>query len=105
MRQDFQRHNTGSGSLSWNESPKDYNDNCITVPTTPQAKALDGSYGGMQVKPAVEVIIIAQKPKTAKTYVDQALLWYEERQAVLCGLATELKRCYNIGDVEWEDMP
>jgi len=74
-------------------------------PLSDQAKALDGSYAGFQVKPSVEVIIVAQKPKTAKTYVDQALLWYEERQVVLCGLATELKRCYNIGDVEWEDMP
>ena len=77
----------------------------ISLSATPQAKALDGSYGGFQVKPSVEVIIVAQKPKTAKTYVDQALLWYEERQVVLCGLATELKRCYNIGDVEWENMP
>ena len=73
----------------------------ITAPATPQAKELDGSYS-YNPKPAVEVIIVAQKPMTAKTYVDQALLWYEERQRVLCGLATELKRCYNIGDVEWE---
>ena len=75
-----------------------------TAPTTPQAKALDGSYGGFQVKPSVEVVIVAQKPMTEKTFVGQALLWYEERQEVLRGLATELKKCYNIGDVEWEDM-
>ncbi len=29
---------------------------------SPQAKALDGSYGGFQPKPAVEVIIVAMKP-------------------------------------------
>ncbi len=74
----------------------------ITLPATPQAKALDGSYGGMQLKPSVEVIIVAQKPKTEKIYVDQALLWYEERQEVLRGLASELKVCYNIDSVEWE---
>lgn len=37
------------------------------------AKALDGSYGGFQPKPAVEVIIVAMKPLSEKTYVDQAL--------------------------------
>ena len=41
--------------------------------TTPQAKALDGSYAGFQPKPAVEVIIVAMKPLTEKTYVEQAL--------------------------------
>lgn len=34
---------------------------------------LEGSYGGFQPKPAVEVIIVAMKPKSEKTYVDQAL--------------------------------
>lgn len=43
------------------------------APATPQAKALDGSYGGFQPKPAVEVIIVAMKPLSEKTYVDQAL--------------------------------
>lgn len=45
----------------------------ITKPATSQAKALDGSYGGFQPKPAVEVIIVAMKPLSEKTYVDQAL--------------------------------
>lgn len=40
---------------------------------SPQAKALDGSYAGFQPKPAVEVIIVAMKPLSEKTYVDQAL--------------------------------
>ena len=37
------------------------------------AKALDGSYGGFQPKPAVECIIVAMKPLSEKTFVDQAL--------------------------------
>jgi len=41
--------------------------------TSPQAKALDGSYGGFQPKPAVEIIIVAMKPLSEKTFVDQAL--------------------------------
>lgn len=34
---------------------------------------LEGSYGGFQPKPAVEVILVAMKPLSEKTYVDQAL--------------------------------
>ncbi|KKL13140.1 hypothetical protein LCGC14_2528710, partial [marine sediment metagenome] len=45
----------------------------ITTSSTPQAKVLDGSYGGFQPKPAVEVIIVAMKPLSEKTFVDQAL--------------------------------
>jgi len=45
----------------------------ITAPATPQAKSLNGSYGGFQPKPAVEVIIVAMKPLSEKTYIDQAL--------------------------------
>ncbi len=42
-------------------------------PASPEAKALDGSYGGFQPKPAVEVIIVSMKPLSEKSYVDQAL--------------------------------
>lgn len=45
----------------------------ITKATSSQAKELDGSYGGFQPKPAVEIIIVAMKPLSKKTYVDQAL--------------------------------
>ena len=45
----------------------------ITAPSSPQAKALDGSYGGFQPKPAVEIVIVAMKPLSEKTFVDQAL--------------------------------
>src|ERR1700730_18684172 len=41
--------------------------------STSEAKTLDGSYGGFQPKPAVEVIIVAMKPLSERTYVDQAL--------------------------------
>ena len=37
------------------------------------AQSLNGSYAGFQPKPAVEVIIVAMKPLSEKTYVDQAL--------------------------------
>lgn len=45
----------------------------ITIPSSNEAKALDGSYAGYQPKPAVEVVIVAMKPLSEKTYVDQAL--------------------------------
>lgn len=45
----------------------------VSKASSDQAKALDGSYTGFQPKPAVEVIIVAMKPLSEKTYVDQAL--------------------------------
>jgi len=45
----------------------------VTEPATDEAKELDGSFGGYQPKPAVEVILVCMKPITEKTYVDQAL--------------------------------
>jgi DNA methylase len=47
--------------------------NPLSSPSSDEAKALDGSYTGFQPKPAVEVIIVAMKPLSEKTYVDQAL--------------------------------
>ena len=43
-----------------------------TIPATPQAKALDGSYGGAQFKPAVEVILVCMKPLSRITRSDFA---------------------------------
>lgn len=40
---------------------------------TDEPRLLDGSYAGFQPKPAVEVIIVAMKSLSEKTYVDQAL--------------------------------
>ena len=45
----------------------------LTSPASSQAQALNGSYSGFQPKPAVEVIIVAMKPLSEKTYVNQAL--------------------------------
>lgn len=45
----------------------------IDEPATPQAKFLDGSYAGFQPKPALEVVLVAMKPLSEKTYADQAL--------------------------------
>lgn len=45
----------------------------ISSVATSQTKALDGSYSGFQPKPSVEVVIVAMKPLSEKTYVDQAL--------------------------------
>jgi len=42
-------------------------------PINPQAKLLNGSYGGFQPKPAVEVILVVMKPLSEKTYMEQAL--------------------------------
>lgn len=53
--------------------PNQQNGAALTEPASEQAKLLDGSYGGFQPKPAVEVIIVAMKPLSEKTYVDQAL--------------------------------
>lgn len=44
-----------------------------TIPTSEEAKRLNGSYAGYQPKPSIEVIIVAMKPLSEKTYVDQAL--------------------------------
>ena len=44
-----------------------------TIPTSEEAKRLTGSYAGFQPKPGIEVIIVAMKPLSEKTYVDQAL--------------------------------
>jgi len=45
----------------------------ITTPASDEAKKLEGSYGGYQPKPAVEVVIVAMKPLSQKGYLDQAL--------------------------------
>ncbi|KKL17928.1 hypothetical protein LCGC14_2480630 [marine sediment metagenome] len=45
----------------------------ITIPSSDEAKALNGSYTGFNPKPAVEVILVAMKPLSEKTYVEQAL--------------------------------
>lgn len=45
----------------------------ITADATPEAQKYNGAYAGFQPKPALEVVIVAMKPLTEKTYVDQVL--------------------------------
>lgn len=45
----------------------------ITIPSTPEAKALEGAYSGFQPKPATEIILVVMKPLSEKSYIDQAL--------------------------------
>lgn len=67
---------------------------------SPQAKALSGSYS-YNPKPAVEIIIICQKPMMEKTYVGQASLWYEERQNIIKEIEEKLKKQYNLKEIIW----
>lgn len=50
-----------------------YGEENITKPFSPQAKLLNNSYAGFQPKPAVEIIIVAMKPLSGNSYVEQAL--------------------------------
>ena len=45
----------------------------LGYPVSDEAKSLDGSYAGFQPKPAQEPILVAMKPLSEKTYVEQAL--------------------------------
>jgi site-specific DNA-methyltransferase (adenine-specific) len=45
----------------------------ITEPSSDEAKNLEGSYVGYQPKPAVEVVLVAMKPITEKTTLEQAI--------------------------------
>lgn len=55
----------------------------VTAPVSKEAKKLDGLYSP-SLKPAVEVILVAMKPLSEKTYIDQALangkggLWLDD---------------------------
>jgi DNA modification methylase len=44
-----------------------------TAPASEEAKKLEGSYVGYQPKPAVEVVLVAMKPITEKTTIEQAM--------------------------------
>jgi len=61
------------GSIRREEIKDNYKTSYETTPSSPEAKEMDGSYAGFQPKPAVEVIIVAMKPLSEKTYVEQAL--------------------------------
>src|SRR5665647_197408 len=71
---------------SYGHENSDWQDNCygkdtdrggvqlITAPATPEAKELAGSYAGCSLKPATEIIIVAMRPLSEPTYVEQALI-------------------------------
>jgi site-specific DNA-methyltransferase (adenine-specific) len=61
------------GSIRREEIKDNYKISYETAPSSPEAKLMDGSYAGFQPKPALEVIIVAMKPLSEKTYVEQAL--------------------------------
>ena len=54
---------TGIATTEWDEKNN---------PATDEAKKLDGSYGGFQPKPAVEVVLVAMKPIEEKGLLAQA---------------------------------
>ena len=64
-------------------------------PASDEAKKLDGSYGGYQPKPAVEVVIVAMKPLDQKGYLDQALhngkgvTWLDDCRIPFAGTSDE----------------
>lgn len=61
-----------------------------TTPSSPEAKALDGSYAGFQPKPALELILRAQKPLNA-----HARLTIITSQTML--LICKLESCSDVG--------
>lgn len=61
----------------------------LTAPASPEAVMFEGWFGGFQPKPAVEIIIVAMKPMSEKTYAAQALKSLEDKH-VGCG-------CLNMG--------
>jgi len=60
------------GDYGLQEDETGYRITEITAPATEAAKQFDGAYT-MNLKPALEVIIVVMKPLSEKTYVDQAL--------------------------------
>ncbi len=61
------------GSMMQSQRTEERVDIHKTYPASQQAKQLEGSYGGFNPKPAVQVIIVAMKPLSQKSYIDQAL--------------------------------
>ena len=61
-------------SKNWETDHTGYSDEAISDEAiSDEAKSLDGSFAGFQVKPSFEPIIVAMKPLSEPTYVDQAL--------------------------------
>lgn len=99
--------NTGFTSLYWTYArgfPKSYNiSKAIEKKEGAQTEELKGSYAGYQPKPAVEVILIVQKPLSEKTYADQALVnrkgvtWLDD-----CRIPSSGEAVWSAdGEVQW----
>ena len=67
-----------------------------------EGKEVEGSFGGYQPKPSVEIVLVAMKPLSKKTYVDQILLRGKEELNALSGIEGELKKKYNLDEIIWE---
>lgn len=77
VRQDGMSPTAMKPDKGWNQN-KMGREVPILEPNSPQAKELEGLKAGFQPKPAVEVIIVAMKPLSERTYVDQALKSLED---------------------------
>jgi site-specific DNA-methyltransferase (adenine-specific) len=77
---------------NWMPNSKD-NNTYATEPQTKEAKRLDGSYGGFQPKPSLEVILTCQKPLDK-----QAELTIISSQALQ--LIEVIVECLNVSNVE-----
>ena len=79
-------------------------------PASDEAKSLDGSYGGYQPKPAVEVVIVAMKPLEQKGYLDQALdnqkgvTWLDDCRIPFADPSVEDKRLIEGGSWDTSKM-
>jgi DNA modification methylase len=73
----------------------------ITNSSSQEAKSLDGSFAGFQPKPAVEIILVAMKPLSEKSYVDQALkngkgvTWFDDARFPVNPEIDDMKRVVN----------
>jgi DNA modification methylase len=56
----------GANANRYNEKCFGYGESYLTRPAIPESEALDGSYSGLQLKPAYELVLCVQKPFTDK---------------------------------------
>jgi len=74
----------------------------ITKPHHPIAERVDGAYS-FHPKPAMEFIIVAQKPISEKTLIEHTINWYNEREQILSEIELELKNVYGLNDIKWKE--
>jgi site-specific DNA-methyltransferase (adenine-specific) len=70
---DYINWNRTKGITDFNSDKYNEQNRPLSLPSTPEAKQFDGSYGGFQPKPAVELIVVAMKPLSEKTFTEQCL--------------------------------